>query len=170
MKIALLLFIVIASVLAADGAPSGFKITTQKREDTVDSRAEVALVTFSVKCPSGIGQATIEKTEKAWPAKVVLRLHLTGLEFLQLSNGQTKLLAGISVAERKPRLWIDGQENTPLDEKSPLWMPIRAVGADGKTTQGYPLKNGYFEMTLPKAFVEKNPPSLDIHWIDFYRN
>ena len=30
-------------------------------------------------------------------------------------------------------------------------------------------ENGYFEMTLPKAFFEGNPHTIQVNWIDFYR-
>ena len=33
-----------------------------------------------------------------------------------------------------------------------------------------PLKEGDFEMQLPKAFVEDHPKSITLDWIDFYRN
>jgi len=33
-----------------------------------------------------------------------------------------------------------------------------------------PLKGGFFEMPLPKAFFEGNPKAITVNWIDFYRN
>lgn len=30
-------------------------------------------------------------------------------------------------------------------------------------------ENGYFEMTLPKAFFDGNPHTIQVNWIDFYR-
>jgi hypothetical protein len=32
-----------------------------------------------------------------------------------------------------------------------------------------PLKDGYFEVTLPRAFFEGNPKSITLNWVDFYR-
>lgn len=49
-------------------------------------------------------------------------------------------------------------------------MNIRMVGNDGKPAKTIPLKDGYFEMQLPKAFIEENPKSITVNWIDFYRN
>jgi hypothetical protein len=66
-------------------------------------------------------------------------------------------------------LWKDGKEDAPLDEKSPLWTDIRIVGGDGKPARALPLKDGYFEVVLPKAFFEGNPKSITLNWIDFYR-
>lgn len=68
------------------------------------------------------------------------------------------------------RLWKSGKEDTPLDAKSPLWMEIRLVGGDGEPAKAIPLKDGYFEMALPKAFFEGNPKPITLTWIDFYRN
>ena len=48
-------------------------------------------------------------------------------------------------------------------------MAIRMVGSDGKPAKDIPLKDGYFEMQLSKAFFEDNPKSITLHWIDFYR-
>jgi hypothetical protein len=102
---------------------------------------------------------------------VTLKLHLKVLESLVLSSGKVKLSASVSSQEEKPRvrLWKDDKEDEPLDQKSPLWMDIRLIGADGKPAQKLPLKDGWFEMTLPKALLEGNPPSLSVQWIDFYR-
>ena len=84
----------------------------------------------------------------------MLRLHLKGLESFKASTGKVRLDVAVSIQDGKPktRLWKDGQENAALDEKNPLWMPIRILGGDGKPTTELPLKNGYFEMTLPPAF------------------
>lgn len=71
---------------------------------------------------------------------------------------------------RQPvRRWRDGKEDANLDEKSPFWADIRIVGGDGKPAKEIPLKDGYFEMTLPQAFFDNNPKSITLNWIDFYR-
>jgi hypothetical protein len=33
-----------------------------------------------------------------------------------------------------------------------------------------PLKDGYFEINLPRAFFEGSPKEITMGWIDFYRN
>jgi hypothetical protein len=43
------------------------------------------------------------------------------------------------------------------------------VGKDGEPVKSIPLKDGYFEMQLPKALFEHNPQSITLNWIDFYR-
>jgi hypothetical protein len=68
------------------------------------------------------------------------------------------------------RLWKDGKEDAPLDAQSPYWIEIRTVGRDGNLAKTIPLKDGYFEMQLPKAFFDGNPKAITMNWIDFYRN
>jgi hypothetical protein len=172
MKIGLIFLVVGLLPALAFDAPTKFKITTKKKDDTVQVRADKEKTVFIVKSPSGISQAVIERQEETWPKLVVLRLHLKGLESFRASNGKVRLDAAVSIQEGKVkvRLWIDGKEDAPLDEKSPFWTDIRIVGGDGKPAKELPLKNGYFEVTMPRAFFEGNPKSITLNWIDFYRN
>ena len=41
--------------------------------------------------------------------------------------------------------------------------------SDGKPVKTIPLKDGYFEIQLPKALFEDNPKSITVNWIDFCR-
>jgi len=44
------------------------------------------------------------------------------------------------------------------------------VGSDNKPAKAIPLKDGDFEMQLPKALFGGNPKAITLNWIDFYRN
>jgi hypothetical protein len=151
--------------------PAKFKVTTKRKDDSVEVRAEKDKVVFSVKSPFGIGQAVIERQEATWPKAVVVRLHLKGLSNFRASNGKSSLNAAVSIQEGKKqvRLWKDGKEDASLGEESPLWTDVRIVGGDGKLATELPLKGGYFEVALPKALFEGNPKSVTLGWIDFYR-
>ena len=167
-----LVFLVVASAVAvASDPPPKFKIMTKRKDDAVEVRAEKGRTVFSVKSPFGISQAAIERQGEKWPEAVVLRLHLKGLENFRASNGKVTLAAAASLQDGKPkvRLWKDGKEDALLDEKSPFWMDIRILTGDGKPARELPLKNGYFEMSLPRAFFEGNPKAITLNWIDFYR-
>src|SRR5262245_35512331 len=172
------LFLLAVSLLpvlawADDGAaPGKFEVTTKRKDDTVEVQAEKDKTLFIIKSPFGISQAVIEREGEKWPDAVALRLHLKGLESFRASNGKVMLDAAVSIHEGKVqvRLWKDGKEDAPLDEKSPLWTDIRIVGGDGKPAKELPLKDGYFEVAVPKAFFEGNPMSITLNWIDFYRN
>jgi hypothetical protein len=156
---------------AADFPGPKFKVTTRRKDDGVEVRADKDKAVFDVKSPFGISQATIERLEDKWPDAVVLRLHLKGLSSFRASNGKVTVDAAVSIEEGKAkvRMWKDGKEDAPLDEKSPLWTDIRIVGGDGRPARELPLKDGYFEMAMPRAFFEGSPKSVTLNWIDFYR-
>src|SRR5262245_11086484 len=157
---------------ADDGAaPAKFKITTKRKEDTGGGRSDKDKTRFIIKSPFGISQAVIERQGEKWPDAVALRLHLKGLESFRASNGKATLDAAVGIQEGKVklRLWKDGKEDAPLDEKSPLWTAIRILGGDGKPAKELPLKDGYFEVALPRAFFEDSPKAITLNWIDFYR-
>ncbi|MEJ7592079.1 MAG: hypothetical protein WKF77_11055 [Planctomycetaceae bacterium] len=144
-----------------------FKITTKRDNDMVDFKVERDRTVFSIQSPFGISQTVIERTHGTWSDVVMLRLHLKGLENFNVTNGTVTLeAAGSGQGERQ---WKDGKEDSPVDAQSPYWMEMRMVGDDGKPTTSIPLKDGYFEIQLPKALLEDNPTSITVTWIDFYR-
>jgi hypothetical protein len=152
----------------ADKTPP-FKITTKRDNDNVVVKTEKDRVVISVQSPFGISQAVIEPTEAKWPDTVVLRLHLKGLENFQVTNDKMKLEASVSSQDSKVRLWKNGKEKSQIDAKSPYWMDVQMIGSDRKPAKAVPLKDGYFQIDLPKVLFEDNPKSITVHWIDFYR-
>ena len=50
--------------------------------------------------------------------------------------------------------------------KAPTRHP---AGLGANAARELPLKDGYFEMTLSRAFFQGNPKSITLNWIDFYR-
>lgn len=167
----LVLAVAVTNAAAGDESPP-FKITTKRENDRVEVKADKDKTVFSVHSPFGISNAAIERTGEKWPDAVVLRLHLKGLENFKVTNGKVKLEGSASLQDGKPvvRLWKDGKEDALLDAKSLYWMEVRILDGDGKQAKEIPLKGGYIEMQLPKAFFEGNPKSITVTWIDFYRN
>jgi hypothetical protein len=164
-------------VVADDGdapkaQPAKFKITTRRKDDAVEVQSGKDRTVFDVKSPFGIGQAVVERMDGEWPKAVALRLHLTGLSSFRAENGKVRLDAAASIEDGKTkvRMWKDGKEDAPLDEKDALRMGVRIVGGDGKPAKELPLKDGYFEVALPPAFFEGDPKSITLNWIDFYRD
>jgi len=136
----------------------------------VEVKIEQNKAILSIRSPFGISDAVIERRGEKWPDAVVIRLYVKGLENLQVSNGKAKLEASVSSQDAKARLWKDSKEDAPLDAKSALWMEIRMVGSDGQLAKTIPLQDGYFEMQLPRAFLDGNPKVITLNWVDFYRN
>ena len=153
-------------------APPMFKITSMRDTDNVVVTVEQQKTFFDIHSPFGISHVIIGRRGAEWPESMVLRLHLTGLESFQLNNGETTLHASVSSqgGDKPVRLWKNDEEDKPLDSTSPVWTKIRLIGSDGKPTQTIPLKDGYFEIEIPKALREGNPQSITVSWIDFYRN
>ena len=148
-----------------------FRIGTKRQEDKVEVEVDKDTAIFSIHSPFGIGLATIRRTNEKWPESVMLRLHLKGLESFKATNSRVALAVSVTSHDDKPqfRLWKNGAEDALLDSGSLHWMEIRMVGSDGKPATAIPLQDGYFEMTLPKAFFEGNPHTIQLNWIDFYR-
>jgi hypothetical protein len=175
MKTAFVVLVVLAGAggLTVGGEqPEKFRVRTKRADDAVGVSVEKDRTIFTVKTPFGISRAVVESADDNWPESFVLRLRLKGLESFRSSNGKDTLDAAVSVQDGEPkvRLWKDGKEDAPPDEKSKFWTEFRVVVGDGKPAKELPLKNGYFEMSLPKAFFEGNPKSITLNWIDFYRN
>lgn len=147
-----------------------FKITTKRSDDRVEVKYKDDKILFIIRSTFGISNATIERTTDQWPDKNVIQLRLKGLENFKLSTGKLKIEASVSSQDGSVRLWKDGKEDSPLDSKSPYWMEIKILGRDGEPTKAIPLKDGSFEMQLPKKFFDDNPKSIKVEWIDFYRN
>ena len=161
----------VCGVVTADNEARPFKITTKRDNDKVEVKVDKDQTLFSIHSPIGISQVVIERVTEKWPDVIVLRLHLKGLESFRVSNGKVTVDASVSSHDDKERvrLWKDGSEDSPLDIKSPFWMEIGMIGDDGKPLKTIPLKNGYFQIQLPKGLFEDNPKSITINWIDFYR-
>ena len=65
----------------------------------------------------------------------------------------------------RQRLSSNGREGRVIGEGSPYWANMRIVGGE----ETIPLRDGYFELQLPKMFFKDNPRSITLSWIDFYR-
>ena len=169
----LMLVAAIAAAPPADEAGPPFKITTKRDSDRVTVTFERDKAVFAFHSPRGISNAAIERAGEKWPAVVVLRLHLKGLEHFEVSNGKVKLTGSASLQDGAitVRLWNNGKEDEPLDANSPYWTVVRFVDGGGdRPMKQIRLNGGYFELALPPALFERNPKSITASWIDFYRN
>jgi hypothetical protein len=157
-----------------DGSGSGssnspqLKIETKKDDDSAQVKTEKDRTIVEIRSGSGISSGVIERQGDKWPEKMAVRLYLKGMESFRASNGKLALDAAVS-NNLQVRQWKDGKEGDKLDAKSPLWIDIRPTDAEGKPAKQLPLKDGYFEITLPRAFLEANPKSITLNWVDFFR-
>ncbi|MFO0822529.1 MAG: sigma-70 family RNA polymerase sigma factor [Gemmataceae bacterium] len=152
-------------------APAEFKITSQRATDIVAVQSEKDRTIFDIKSPEGISTATIERTKEKWPDVVIVRLRLQALEGFWLQHEKVKLKGGVSFQQEKPPYLLveEDKNNSKPGEKAASWGEIIPMGSDGKPTEDRLLKDGYFEIPVPKAFLEGNPKEIRIHWINFYR-
>ena len=167
-----LIVLLIAAEIGALEPSARFTIKTKRETDQVEVQVQESRVVISIVSPSGISQASIKRTGDKWPESLWLRLHLTGLERLQVSNGKLKLSGAVSQVQGKIQIrnWCNDKEKQTLDDRSPFWLDLRLIGREGKPAAELPLKNGYFELRLPAGFFTENPESILIEWIDFYRS
>lgn len=155
---------------AQSGDKPVFTITTKNQDDQIDTQHENGVTTIDIHSLTGIGSAKFELASGAMPERMILRLHLNGLEELRLVSSQTAIAASASSSDRfsvtNQKVIASGNEYsiTPID---PLWMKVQIVS--GQSDKTIPLEDGYFEITVPKEFIQTAGNSFEIQWIDFYR-
>jgi hypothetical protein len=125
---------------------------------------------FDIHSRSGIGSATVEHVSGPRPEKIVVRLHLKGLEEFRLSYDRMVTTARVSSSDsRKITQSVSppGGDERSIAPGSPRWMEIKVVS--DQSPPRIPLRQGSFEITLPKDVLGKGRRSFSIRWIDFYR-
>ncbi len=122
-------------------------------------------VVFDVTDRSGIGSGIIDLVEGQWPPKVLVRLHLTGLERFGITIGG-KIFTGVYYGE-------DFQSHKDC-------LVTRMLDAKGNPLKGsYLLKftspdsqkriPGYYEVDIPQSAFKSGAKKIDLNWVDFYR-
>ena len=139
--------------------PPQFRIDMQRGDDSVVVTSTAERSVLTVHSPRGIGSAVIHRPGPNWPSKhnLLLKLQLKGLEELRISNGEVEWFAAVSSSDATVRLRLKrGQQETELTHpKDPYW-------ADITTDNGFAFK-------VPQILIERNPTSLTLKWIDFFR-
>ncbi len=111
---------------------------------------------------SGIGEAQFDINSDAFPAKVVFRLHLNGLESLRLTANEGATIHAFVSRQDDNAIYqsvlIDNQEQL-IDADSRYWLDITPVeSAEGQIV--------YFDVRPPARSGRRN---FSLAWIDFYR-
>jgi hypothetical protein len=131
-----------------------FIVITKNPDDRVDIQYENGTALIDIQSPTGIGSAALELESGEMPETMILRLHLNGLEGFRLLSGQEQISASASGGGNQAHLSA-GQES-PLQPGHPLWVEIQPG-------------EGYFEVTVPRQFIQDAGTIFEIEWIDFYR-
>jgi hypothetical protein len=120
---------------------------------------------------SGIGSAEILFASQTRPENVILRMHLNGLEQLQMSYDDLVIQASVdSTPPYNVRQRVREEEGElKIDGSSPYWMEITFVSGDEEVPAKIPLKDGYFEVDFPQDFLSGGYEETTLGWIDFYR-
>lgn len=157
-------------ILAADpaegkaetAAPSKPQFQAKARKDDTHLRFNTDGTTsiWDITCKSGIDETTITRLGDKWSEKIVVRLHLTGMESFNAANGDTTVHWSVTRSDRTIQSLWKGKKETSIASDSPYFTEVKEV-ADGKEK--------YFEVPLPANLFEGNPKEVRLWWIDFYR-
>jgi hypothetical protein len=155
--------------------------STSSAEVTIDDDRAI----IDVNDQGGINGLNASLVDGEWPAEIVVRLRLRGLEQLWLRLGDLTIMTGVSsTGAPAPPLTITvvdeaGNTQTASPSSDVYYPDIRAVTPDGTTAVGplatgerpvIPLPEGSaFEISLPPAFFNADLDSFSMQWIDFYR-
>jgi len=158
--------------------------TTVEEKNSREMRKEI--VEIDLRSETGIGECTLTRKGHQWPETMTVRIHLRGLESLELVYeggkceesphlGTVRLTGGWN-SSQGPMTW----EKSVRCEGSPAldgvkWKPqsggIRIASSNADASVRIPLEDGcYFECTItPEWFEDENPQSIELRWVDFFR-
>ena len=113
----------------------------------------------------GIGRAVVMRLHAHWPARVILRLQLWGLEKLRVDNGVSAFIWAVSpgAGERARRSVTENGVRKTSQRSSADFSNVKLLAVKPPIA----LVDGYFEVALPAAIFSDNPTAVLIHWIDF---
>lgn len=129
--------------------PPALAVTLAKSEDQAQLRWEGDTAAIDLYSASGIGAATITWPGEPPAAPLLLRLHLRGLEGLQVAAGAQQ--AALSV------------DNAP-----PYTVRVEGGSAEPATVDlDVERANGVFSVWLGQSWLQNG--GLNVQWVDFYR-
>jgi hypothetical protein len=162
-------FLLVSCASAQSGEPA-FTVITKNPDDQASIEYANGAGWIDIHSPTGIGYADLELESGIMPGEIVLRLHLKGLEQLQLISPQESIRDYVSSGGAfhitEETIVSSGTESALLPGH-PLWMEIQVVSEQSE--KKIPLEEGYFEVTIPREFLQKAGTSFRVEWIDFYR-
>jgi hypothetical protein len=163
---------ILCALAACHGQPEQsptYSITIAGAGNRVTYRSRGAETAFDVRSEMGIGLAAVEQTAGDAPTKIIIRLHLRGLEEFTFEYDEIAVIVSVSshgdqaVTERVRKA---GAQEVPIGPDSPYWMPVRVAAA---SASGGGNSTGSFELDAPQDFLQGKHSAFSMRWIDFYR-
>lgn len=145
----------------------GFEATVGRTETSIRFLTEGDATIFDITSATGIDKATIKRESGEWPRTILVRLHLGGLESFKAGGKGFAIEWSVSSTgdHEATQTLKSGLRVAAVKKDSPFYSEVRIVGGEKKI----PLKDGYFEVSLPAKLFEGNPETISLEWIDFYR-
>jgi len=135
-----------------------FRYTPLKGDPRIVFTTSNELLLIDITSPTGIGGATIDKTAGQWPPKIIMRLHLRGLEDFKFKYGAK--IVEVSVSSQNNKVvreeLVQAGQVTSLSAGDAYWMNVTP-------------NPGYFDIEAPADFLKSGESTFTIEWIDFYR-
>jgi|GEM_PF-1267013 hypothetical protein len=144
----------------ATGKPDArFKLEYKKkgpRDETREIKVsqQRGVTIFDIRDQFGIGGGTIQLVSGKWPEKVLVRMHLAGLEGFSLTIGK-KVLAR---SDLKVRM-LD-----PKGKPLPGRYLLKSTGPNASKRIA-----GYYEVQVPPLLLTAATKEIKLSWVDFYR-
>ena len=149
-----MLFVNMASIYASDLELVSKRVGT---EVTFSQEKQTSIIDLK----GAIGEAEIKRLSENWSDSIKVRLHISGLESFKAKSPKSSILAFVKSTGNHDshfHLQID-------DKKKTLDIKVKMVSKGNQ----FPVKDGYFEVPLPKEFFKHNPEKIQLSWVDFYR-
>ncbi len=137
-------------------------VTLDKQGDTAESQVVDGRAIIDVTSERGIGGLQARLLSGEWPDEVIVRLHLKGLERLEIGYDQYLVASGVSSTSQPaplPTVYaIDdtNQATVVVDAGADFYPTIDVIPEEGSQAS-IPLQNGYFEISLPPNFFVGRP-------------
>ena len=171
----LLLAVCLAACTAISAGDQQWLVTPDRagNQVTVESADRTALL--DIYSESGIGRASVRWVAGSYPAHILLRLHLRGLEELRVAYAETVITLSIpssgefAVHQYQTTAGPTPQQPQRIASDSPYWMKTTIVGQTVGTQNPIPLTDGWIEVELPQHFLQGRYTEFAVQWIDFYR-
>jgi hypothetical protein len=143
---------------STSNAGATYQAVPLKGDPRVAFNAMTNTLTVDITSPTGIGSTRIEKTTGQWPPKIVMRLHVKGLESFKFRYADTIIDVNVSSHgdQTVTETYQQGGQTSTLSAGDPYWIAVTR-GPD------------YFDLEAPANFFKGGENKFTIEWIDFYR-